>query len=262
MPTTVLFKEFDPWHPTDQTGFNKVGYVTENGVVIYPRRSRIAKKSLSVIKRRPHRIIQLARHPRAKEIETFFTSNVINTAMFVAGIQMIGLPGSPFWDSPIKMPVLTPITPAEHEKKWNTVLPTIQRGDAVFTLDTKSVASRLITYLDQGTWSHVGMYTGEGRICEAVTSGVTERSIEAYHDPRYRLGIYRLGGSPEQIDKMIEWSRSQIGKAYAFRKVLRLGIRMILGIWPPSVETRQVTPPLHSGPTNWWTLSEIAAPLS
>jgi hypothetical protein len=242
MPTTVMFKEFDPWHPTDQTGFNKVGYVTENGIVIYPRRSRIAKKSLDVIRRRPHRIIQLTGHPRAKEIEIFFTSNIINTAMFVTGIQMIGQPASPFWDSPIKLPILTPITPAEHETRWNTLLHTLQRGDSVFTLDTKSFASRLITLLDQGTWSHVGMYTGEGRIVEAITSGVTERSIEAYHDPRYRLGVYRLGASAEQIDKMIELSRSELGKPYAFKKVLRLGIRMILGMWPDPVETRQLAP--------------------
>jgi Permuted papain-like amidase enzyme, YaeF/YiiX, C92 family len=112
----------------------------------------------------------------------------------------------------------------------------------VFTLDTGGIGSRLITYLDQGTWSHVGSYVGEGRIIEAITSGVTERSIEAYHHPRYRLGIYRLPGSPEQFDKMIEWSRSQLGKQYAFKKVLRLGIRMILGIWPDPIEPRQVTP--------------------
>jgi hypothetical protein len=101
MPATVLLKEFDPWHPTDQTGFNKVGYLTENGVVIYPRRSRITKKSFDAIKKRPHRIIQLTSHPRAKEIETFFTGNIVNTALFVTGIQMIGQPASPFWDSPI-----------------------------------------------------------------------------------------------------------------------------------------------------------------
>jgi hypothetical protein len=242
MPTTVLFKEFDPWHPTDQTGFNKVGYVTENGVVIYPRRSRITKKSLNAIKRRPHRIIQLTNHRRAKEIEIFFTSNIINTALFVTGIQMIGQPASPFWDRPIKLPILTPITPAEHETRWNTLLNTLERGDSVFTLDTKSIASRLITYLDQGTWSHVGTYSGEGLIIEAITSGVTERSIEAYHHPRYRLGVYRLGGSTEQIDKMIKWHRSQLGKPYAFKKVLRLGIRMILGMWPDPIETMQVTP--------------------
>jgi hypothetical protein len=140
------------------------------------------------------------------------------------------------------LPILTPITPSEHETRWNTLLRTLQRGDFVFTLDTRSIASRLIAYLDQGTWSHVGTYTGEGRIIEAITSGVTERSIEAYHHHRYRLGVYRLPGSAEQFDKMIEWSRSQLGKPYALRKALRLGIRMILGMRSDPIETRQVGP--------------------
>jgi hypothetical protein len=96
MPTTILFKEFDPWHPADQTGFNKVGYVTEDEMVIYPRRSRIAKKSLDAIRRRPHRIIPLVGHPRANEIEIFFTRNIINRTMFSVGIQMIGQPTSHF----------------------------------------------------------------------------------------------------------------------------------------------------------------------
>ena len=242
MPTTVWFKEFDPWHRPDQTGFNKVGYVTENGVVIYQRRSRIAKKSLDAIRRRPHRIIPLVGHPRANEIEIYFTRNIINRTMFSVGIQMIGQPTSPFWDSPIKLPILPPITPAEHETRWKTLLSTLQRGDFVFTLDTKSIASRLIAYLDQGTWSHVGTYTGEGRIIEAITSGAAERSIEAYHHHRYRLGLYRLSGSAEQFDKMIEWSRSQLGKPYAFRKVLRLAIRMILGMRSDPIETGQIGP--------------------
>jgi hypothetical protein len=165
--------------------------------------------------------------------------------MYNMALPLLAQPTSSFWDHPIKLPILSPITPAEHETKWNTLLSTLQRGDAIFTLDTTSIGSRLITYLDQGTWSHVGTYTGKGLICEAITSGVTERRIEAYHHPRYRLGIYRRSGSADQIDRMIEAVRSQIGKPYAFKKVLRLGVRMILGIWPSYNDERdryQLTP--------------------
>ena len=42
MIAVVMFKDFDPWHKTDGTGYNKTGYVTETGLVIYPRSSRIA----------------------------------------------------------------------------------------------------------------------------------------------------------------------------------------------------------------------------
>src|SRR5437588_851455 len=75
--------------PTDSTGFNKMGYVTETGVVIYPRRSRIARKSIDAVMKQPHQILQNAHHPRAKEVEVFFTNNVINTAMFTTAMQLL-----------------------------------------------------------------------------------------------------------------------------------------------------------------------------
>ena len=241
MPRVIHLRQFDPWHTVDWTGFNKVGYVTENDVVIYPRRSRIVREPLAAVRKYKHRILTL-NHPRAKEVEFFFTSNLINTRMFVSALRFMGQPEAPFWDHPIKLPILSPITPSEHETKWNILLGTLQRGDAIFTFDTKSVGSRLIAYLDQGTWSHVGICSGNGCVLEAITSGVTERSIEAYHHPRYRLGIYRLSGSPAQIDKMIEFARSQVGKSYAFKKALKLGVRMILGIWPTPGERSHVSP--------------------
>jgi uncharacterized protein YycO len=118
----------------------------------------------------------------------------------------------------------------------------LQKGDAIFTLDTKSIASRLIAYLDQGAWSHVGTYVGNGQIVEAITLGVVERSIEAYHDARYRLGVYRLpGASLEQIDSLVSFNRSTVGDRYSYRKALTLGIRLALGIWP-SAGARHTTP--------------------
>ena len=109
----------------------------------------------------------------------------------------------------------------------------VAEGDAIVTFDTKSIVSRIITHLDQGTWSHVGQYVGNGKIVEAITPGVVERSIEDYHHYRYRLGVYRVpGASAEQIDSMIARLRSRIGDRYSYRKVLLLGIRLSLGIWP------------------------------
>ena len=128
VPTVVLFKKFDPWHPRDHTGFNKTGYVTENGVVIYPRRSRIARTSLDAIRKRPHRIIPLTNHPRAKEIETFFTKNVINNIMYTTAMQLIGQPASPFWDDPIKLPILNPITAAEHATQMGYISKHVTAG--------------------------------------------------------------------------------------------------------------------------------------
>jgi cell wall-associated NlpC family hydrolase len=243
MTAVVVFKGWgNPWHPTDASGFSKTGYVTNNGIVIYPRRSRIARTSIEAVTRRHHRLIDISNHPRATQIEVLFTNNVINNSLYVAAIQQIGNPNSPFWNNPIKIPILSPISPEEHEARWARSLGALQKGDGIFTFDTKSIGSWLIAYLDQGTWSHVGMYVGNGQIVEAITLGVVERSIESYHDTRYRLGVYRLpGASPERIDSLVAFNHSTVGDRYSYRKALTLGIRLALGIWP-SAGARHTTP--------------------
>jgi hypothetical protein len=243
MTAIVFFKSRgDPWHRTDESGFSKTGYVTNDGIVIHPRRSRIARTSIEVIRRRRHRLIDISNHPRATEIEDLFTNNIINTTLYVAAIQQIGDPNSPFWNHPIKIPILSPISPEEHEARWTRGIRTLQKGDGIFTFDTKSTASRFIAYLDQGTWSHVGTYVGDGKISEAITSGVVQRSIEAYHNSRYRLGLYRfLHATPEQIEAFLAAERSKVDDRYSYRKALTLGIRLALGIWP-SGRARHTTP--------------------
>jgi hypothetical protein len=191
MVKLILFKDRgDPWHTTDATGFNKTGFVTQCGIVIYPRRSRIAQRPLEAIIKKPHRLLKIQNHSRAEQIENFFLNNLINTRLYVKAIHEISAPNSPFWDNPVKAPILSPIIAAEREVRWSRMLLSLQKGDMIFTLDTKSFGSRLIAYLDQSTWSHVATHTGNGQIAEAITSGVVERSIEAYHDPRFRLGVY------------------------------------------------------------------------
>jgi hypothetical protein len=37
---------------------------------------------------------------------------------------------------------------------------------------------------------------------------------------------------PEQIDRMLAFCQSTIGDEYAFGKVMILGLRLVLGIWP------------------------------
>jgi hypothetical protein len=75
------------------------------------------------------------------------------------------------------------------------------------------------------------MYVGNGHITEAITSGVVERNIEAYRFPRYRLGVCRpINATPDQLDRIIAFVRSQVGKKYNYRGMLRLAIIKILKI--------------------------------
>jgi YD repeat-containing protein len=234
MVQLILFKGWpDPWHKTEASGFNKAGFVTNAGIVIYPRRSRIARTSLERISRKRHQLIDLSTQPHAAAIETFLTSNVINNTLYLTGLHLIGDPLSPLWQHPIRIPILTPISPEERESRWQELIPQLEVGDGIFTVDTRSCGSRLIAYLDQGTWSHTATYSGDGNIIEATTGGVVERNIDAYRDPRYRIGAYRLpNATPAQIERQIGFLRSQVGKRYSFRKAIRLGIRLAFGIWP------------------------------
>jgi hypothetical protein len=146
---------FDPWHRRDATGFNNTGYVTADDVVIHPRRSRIATTPLAKIVKRPHRLIQLPNLPHALQIETFFTKNIINNTLYVIALQQIPNANSSFWRSPIKVPILEPISAEEHEVRWKKMKSVLQRGDGIFVIDAERLASRIIAYLDQGTWSRV-----------------------------------------------------------------------------------------------------------
>jgi len=152
MTKLVLFKGgFDPWHRPDQTGFSKTGYVTATEIVIHPRRSRIARTPLKKIVQKPHRFIDMPKHPHSAQIEEFFTSNVLNNELYVKGLLEIPNKNSIFWNNPIKVPILAPITPEEHELRWNRAIRLLQKGDGIFTFDAESISSRAIAYLDQGS---------------------------------------------------------------------------------------------------------------
>jgi cell wall-associated NlpC family hydrolase len=60
----------------------------------------------------------------------------------------------------------------------------LQRGDGIFTFDTQSTLSHIITHFDQGTWSHSATYVGDGKVVEAIGEGVLERPIESYRNLR------------------------------------------------------------------------------
>jgi hypothetical protein len=233
----VIFRDFDRvWYRLDDTGFNKIGYVTKSGTVVHPRWKRgLTESSLVSILRRPHKKCSvIGTEGRAKNIEMFFTENVPSIELFEAGI--IALTKGLFWyfDNPIRIPKLEAITERQFEERWKTLRTILQMGDVIFTINTRSTISRLIARFDHGTWSHVGAYSGEGKITEATPPKLVERSIEAYHDPRYRLGAYRRFDMDEaQQLKFISGMKSAIGAHYDYRGAIRLAIYKLLGNRPP-----------------------------
>lgn len=165
----------------------------------------------------------------ADKIEAFFALNRENPELFIQGVKAL-TENLRFFDQPIKLPILDPIDTDEYEKRWREFVALLSIGDSIMLIDTASAVSRLIAYFDHGVWSHSATYTGDGNVGEATTSGVVERSIEVYHSPRFRLGLYRPRPepTPEQQAQMVAFIRAQIGKPYNWRGVFRLALCRLL----------------------------------
>jgi hypothetical protein len=198
--------------------------------VLHPRRTRMAKTWLERITRKCHQILDLSAHPRAEQITMFFERNIPNRSLFHSGVSALAEDNLSFWDVPVRLPILDTIGPAVHEERWLQLKSKLQPGDLIATLDARSFISRMIAYVDQGTWSHVGKYSGSGTVLEAISAGVVERPIDVYHDIRYRIGVYRHAATADQLAQLIAFFRSQVGKPYNYRGVTRLGVRKTLGI--------------------------------
>lgn len=232
MAKIVLFRDSDPWFKPDATGFNKMGLVTNSKTVIYPVWRHLRKRRLDQITTRRHHLVERKLPPRREnEVATFFARNHSNFNLFELGMKHLVLSKDlSFFDNPIRLPVLEPLSPAEHEKRWLEFRHNLEPFDCISVIDANSWISRSIARLDQGTWSHTAMYFGEGKIVEAITSGVVERDVETYRFPRYRLGIYRLSALAEmQQSRMREFAFAQIGKKYNYTGVGRLCLKKLLG---------------------------------
>lgn len=203
--------------------------MTHSGIVVYPFGYGIRRVPRARFRWR-HRLISLPPAcPRADEIEAFFTLNRDNPELFNRGVQAL-TENLHFFDQPIKLPILKPISPDEFEQRWREFVALLRAGDLIKLIDTASTISRLIAHLDHGVWSHSATYVGDGTVCEAITSGVVERSIEVYHSPRFRLGLYRLrpDPTPERPARMVDLLRSQIGSPYNWAGVSRLALGGLL----------------------------------
>jgi hypothetical protein len=232
----IIFRDFDRlWYRLDDTGFNKIGYVTQHGTVVHPRWNRgLTQSSLDSILRRPHKQLAVsATESQAKNIETFFADNVPSIELFEAGIIALKDGLLSYFDNPIRLPKLEDINGVIFEERWKILRAMLHLGDVIFAIDTKNIISRLIARFDHGSWSHVGLCSGESKITEAIPIGVVERSIEAYHNPRYRLGLYRRLDldQAEQLN-VVSAMKSKIDARYNFRGVIYLAIHKLLGIRP------------------------------
>lgn len=226
----IAFKWKNSAGKVDETGFNTVGYVTNSGMVVFQNRRRIIQRKFSEIKTLPHQTFKISESFDLEKIDKFFTENFQTPELFHHGLASITQGGVTYFDSPIKLPKLENSEPQSEirTKAWGYLKNEIQIGDVLFTFDTKSFTSKVITWVDNGPWSHCGICTGNGTIVEATTSGMVERPIDVYADTRYRVGLYKVLSEGDQPEKRIEFSRAQLGKPYNFRGAFVAGLRKLM----------------------------------
>lgn len=228
--TIILIRDHDIWFPVDSSGFNKMCYVTLKGTVLFYKKNKLIEVSKIEIKKFSNKelTIPLVDGMSREKIEIFFTENYENVDLFLSGIFALVKGHFSYFENPIRMPVLKPILKKDQEKKWSELIEIARPGDLLFTFNSSSRVSKLISWVDDCPWSHSAIYTGEKTVVEAITSGVTERPISVYFEYNIRLGLYRNSMSDIEAMQAVQKMRLLIGHGYSYRKAILAGIQKIL----------------------------------
>lgn len=232
MPTELVsFLDNDRAYPPDSTGYNKVGIITANGTAVYESGRTVKQSPESCLAAFP----KYRQHPpnglNPENVDTFFLRNFPSLELFQTGLHKIVARDRVYFLTPIHLPIHDDIDASEHKRRCLDLFSKATKLDILFTFDTSSSMSHLISRVDRGPWSHVAMITGDGTVIETVTSGVREIPLLHYSSRKYRLGLYRFTESVSNadIDQVIHHSRSEIGMKYAYRKAALAGLQKWLG---------------------------------
>ena len=224
-PFLIAFLDSDRFHKPDNIGFNKIGYLTHSGGVIFPLRRNLVQTHISNILKLPFQFLQVSVDIEVENIEMFFIENFQSIDLFNLGLFKMLQNDVGYFRDPVKLPRLNPIDNQTRDKRWRGIKDKITEGDLLCTYDTKSFISKIISKVDRGPWSHCALYSGEGTVLESISIGVVERSLEVYNTSRYRIGLYRVKFDVPNKKEILEFARSKIGEKYSFKKALMAGIQ-------------------------------------
>ena len=102
-------------------------------------------------------------------------------------------------------------------------------ADLLFVSTSGSLLSWLVMYYTNSVISHVATLTKEGDVYDCTTNGVIKHHLRNYLDNKSYLGIASVKGEFDS-SKTIEFLEKQIGKSYAWGKVIRLFFLHIFGL--------------------------------
>ncbi len=91
--------------------------------------------------------------------------------------------------------------------------------------------SWLVNYLTSSIWSHTGVFTENGCVCDATTSGVVEHPFSDYLDGRSYYALVRVAVplSEAMKQRTLGFLRNSVGAGYNWAGVWRLFFATVIG---------------------------------
>lgn len=228
-PSLLRLLDNDPRFPVDETGSNKVGYLSRDGMVYFENGRGVAIRSLWSIRARIRAEIEMLGEINFAVIDAFFASNRMTPISFQVGLKALVRSDFEFFENPIRWPIFAAISENERCARWSFLARSAMPGDLIFLSDRGSVTSRLMAALDGGVWSHMAICCGGGRFLDARPGGVAEHNMEEWAESHYRLALYRPRMRPEKIQALMTFHRDQIGCGYNYFGVLLTWVRKLFG---------------------------------
>ncbi len=231
MARVILFRDLNPLKRADESGYNKVGYLSQRNLIVYQGYRTVRRVPFDRVTKYRHAIFETKAPFDEAAVEAFFILNHLPPGLLNDGLAALRDARPDFFEYAVRLPILDVLTAEERDRRWRALVSILEPGDVIATFDTQSWMSRLITLVDGGPWSHMGLYVGNGQIAESLTKGTVERAIETYRPARYRLGVYRpLGLTREAAQRIVAYSHSRLGAAYDYSGALRAGVRLLFRI--------------------------------
>jgi hypothetical protein len=212
--------------------YNQIGVFVTKEKILFRRKRKIISISVDQLKGTEVSIFSPANEEVMPKIAEYFQAAKDNYRLFNLGLNVLSSSRLDFfYTGKNVMPTFNNnLTDEEYEKVWERVISKLKKSDLIFTFNSKSLISRIITWVDKGSWSHRGIYAGNHEIFEMTSKGTVTNNIDIYKVKYIHLGIYRHPDFPEEkMDFIDEFRQVNVYNGYPYLKALVLGIRTLLG---------------------------------
>jgi|GEM_PF-2668523 hypothetical protein len=232
----IFFNDPHTRRKPDRSGFNQYGIFLRNGNVLFNRPRWYGRKG---------KMFELPPAMLGKEIKVacsqdisfrskfciYFEMNRDNYRLFDLGISKLTSNEFSFFDYPEIMPNWKEKQFDDNKEKWERLYSVIKPGDLFTAFDPQSLVSRLIAWVDDGSWSHCGLCLGGSQVSEVTSKGRIISDLEDYRKKRVHVGVYRQWPelNEDQTARLIHFSLSKLGGKYNYIGAFKCGVNTLLG---------------------------------